>query len=71
MHSSEDECMHSKREKGKEKKRLLPLESIFYKYTSSDFSVHVLREKNNKTTRILKPVIQSHGVQILRDNKNN
>lgn len=72
MHSSEDECMHSKREKGKEKKRLLPPESIFYKYTSSDFSVHVFREKkNNKTTRILKPVIQSHGVQILRDNKNN
>jgi len=64
--------MHAQQERKGERKKKRPLESIFYKYTSSDFSVHVFREKkNNKTTRILKPVIQSHRVQILRDNKNN
>lgn len=41
--------MHAQQERKGERKKKRPLESIFYKYTSSDFSVHVFREK--KTTK--------------------
>lgn len=61
----------AREKRGKKKRGYYHLSQYFTNTHLQTFQFMYLGKKNNKTTRILKPVIQSHGVQILRDNKNN
>lgn len=61
----------AREKRGKKKRGYYHLSQYFTNTHLQTFQFMYLGKKNNKTTRILKPVIQSHRVQILRDNKNN
>lgn len=61
----------AREKRGKKKRGYYHLSQYFTNTHLQTFQFMYLGKKNNKTTRILKPVIQSHGVQILRDNRNN
>lgn len=61
----------AREKRGKKKRSYYHLSQYFTNTHLQTFQFMYLGKKTNKTTRILKPVIQSHGVQILRDNRNN